>query len=88
MFLLLDNADYIPSSQTVTLSAEQPRDCITVTIVDDSVIDEGEVLGVSLLTLSPDVSTVQGITTAMVLIVDNDEGSSFMKFTLFTFCEI
>ena len=73
MFLmhLLSSAttDFDPQQMTVSLSADQLRACVQVSIVDDMLVDPDEVFDVS-LTISTGVAIRQGRGVAQVNIVE------------------
>ena len=72
--VFLAGTDFSIAPQTVTLSATQLRDCVIVGIVDDNVLDPGEVFSVTLTTNSVGATVRDALSSAQVTINDNDEG--------------
>ena len=66
------NADFVTSAQSVTLSATQLIDCVTVVIIDDFNQEGDEQFSVVLTTSTPEATVIDG--TAPVTIFDDDNG--------------
>ena len=66
------NVDFVISAQSVTLSATQLTDCVTVAIIDDFIQEGSEQFSVVLTTSTPEATVIDG--TAPVTIIDNDNG--------------
>jgi len=61
--------DYTDTAMGISLSLTQPRDCISIPITNDVILDDLETFGVSLTTTSP-FAMVQVISSAVVTIQD------------------
>ena len=76
MFLICFSAisDFDNTATSVTLSATQLRDCVTVSIVDDAVPDPNEAFSVTLTTSTAGATVRSDLSSAAVTITDNDLG--------------
>ena len=61
--------DYTDTNMVISMSLTQTRDCITIPITNDVILDDLETFGVSLVSNSP-FAVAQVITSAVVTIQD------------------
>lgn len=68
----------------VTLSAAEPTFCIQIPIVDDAIRDPDELFEVVLTTSFASVVVRPSLSSAPVLITDNDEGKLLIHYNMYT----
>lgn len=72
-FPSFSGADYTPLfASTVTLSLANPRDCVTIAITDDDIVENMESFTAVLTPSDPTAAVVENILTATIIIQDDD----------------